>query len=93
MHATTGMPAGQTPSQTDARIDFKVSRIRERDWEIVALSKQGMIWAKANFAVEAFAAGEPALHTSLTGANDFLRKARANGYRTQYAGPSLTTIF
>lgn len=93
MHASNRTSEDEFAGRPDQRIDFKVSRVQERDWEIVPLSKQGLTWAKANFAVQALAAGEPAIHTSLMGANDFLRKARAHGYRTQYAGPSLTTVF
>ena len=74
-------------------LDFRLSRIKDRDWEIVPLSKQGLLWSKANFEPNFQSADEPVIRTNLAGANAFLRRTRALGYRSEYIGPSMTTIF
>jgi hypothetical protein len=43
MHATDAISADRSANRTNDKVDFKVSRIQERDWEIVPLSKQCLI--------------------------------------------------
>lgn len=77
------------PASADA--DFRVERKEARDWRISLLSARASDWFDANFAGD----GKDArvLETNLAGANDFIRKARVGGFRTEYIGPFARSYF
>lgn len=72
--------------------DFKVVRLKERDWQIAPISQRALSWARANFG-NACSAEDGALHTDLSGVNSFLSRARNQGFETEYCGPNSTIAF
>ena len=71
--------------------DFRVMRVKERDWQIEPITQRAVSWSKANFngvcSVE-----DGAMHTDLSGVNSFLSRARNQGFETQYCGPNSTIL-
>lgn len=76
---------------TSADADFRVERKEARNWRISLLSERGSHWFEANFA----RGGQDAavFETDLAGANAFIRKARLDGFRTEYIGPLARSHF
>ncbi|THK36318.1 hypothetical protein EHS39_20150 [Ensifer sp. MPMI2T] len=77
------------PTTPDA--DFRVERQEERSWRVSLLSTRASYWFEANFGVGS--AGANVLETNLAGANAFIRKARSDGFRTEYVGPNAKSYF
>jgi hypothetical protein len=74
-----------------AEADFRVERKEARNWQISLLSARASHWFDANFA-----RGSQHPHvfeTNLAGANAFIRKARLDGFRTEYIGPLARSYF
>ncbi|NVD42815.1 hypothetical protein HT585_28480 [Ensifer sp. HO-A22] len=70
---------------TPADADFRVERQQARNWRISLLSTRASHWFEVNFAESNQSAR--VLETNLAGANAFIRKARMDGFRTEYIGP------
>lgn len=70
---------------TSAEADFRVERKEARNWRISVLSARASNWFEANFSTQAQEAR--VIETNLAGANAFIRKARIDGFRTEYIGP------
>ncbi len=77
------------PASADA--DFRVERREARNWRISLLSARASHWFEANFA--GVGQHPRVLETNLAGANAFIRKARVDGFRTEYIGPLARSYF
>lgn len=77
------------PASADA--DFRVERKEARNWRISLLSARASYWFEANFA--GGTQHPRVLETNLAGANAFIRKARVDGFRTEYIGPLARSYF
>lgn len=79
------------PASPDA--DFRIERKEARNWQIILLSRRASHWFEANFTKDTQARGARVLETNLAGANAFIRKARVDGFRTEYIGPIAKSYF
>jgi len=77
------------PTSPDA--DFRVERKEARNWRISLLSERASHWFETNFARGSQDAR--VLETNLAGANAFIRRARVDGFRTEYIGPLARSYF
>lgn len=62
-----------------------------RNWQISLLSARASHWFEGKFARGS--EDSRVLETDLAGANAFIRKARIDGYRTEYIGPIARSYF
>lgn len=76
------------PASFDA--DFRVERMEARNCRISLLSSRASHWFDANFPRSQH---PRVLETNLAGANAFIRKARVDGFRTEYIGPLARSYF
>lgn len=63
--------------------DFELRKLEDGRWRLRAKTRHGLYWMKS--ADLHHDDGE--LHFSLMKANDFLRRARQHGLKTEYIGP------
>lgn len=87
--ATANTVEPSEPASADA--DFRVERQEVRNWRISLLSARARHWFDANFARGS--RDDRVFETNLAGANAFIRKARVDGFRTEYIGPIARSYF
>ncbi|MEY9167102.1 hypothetical protein ABIE78_005221 [Sinorhizobium fredii] len=92
--ALTELPGLQSDSasQRAEGADFRVQRAADRLWEILALSERAGRWLRANYQSGSLS-GDDVVRIDLIGANEFMRTARAQGYRIAYVGPHSVNLF
>lgn len=79
--------AAEMNIQVSAAADFRVEKKDRRNWRISLLSARARHWFEANLAKNHAARSACVIETNLAGANDFIHKARTDGFRTEYIGP------
>lgn len=88
MNSASGMnvvPNDSAPS-SDCNIqqaDFELQKLEDGRWRLRANTRHGLNWMRS-LDMER---GDGELHLTLMRANDFLRKARHHGLKTEYMGP------
>lgn len=73
--------------------DFRIERRGTSRCRISLLSTRARRWFEENFLRDIPAPNAREIETNLDGANAFIRKARLDGFRTEYVGPLSKSYF
>ncbi len=72
-----------SPESTPEQTDFELQKLEDGRWRLRANTRRGLYWMKSADMQH----DEGELHLNLLGANEFLRRARHQGLKTEYIGP------
>jgi hypothetical protein len=87
MNSTNGSnEAVSSPASAEhisPQTDFELQKLEDGRWRLRANTRHGLYWMKSSDMQH----DDGELHLNLMSANDFLRRARRQGLKTEYIGP------